>query len=69
MPEGGQMNTTQIMQQIKQEVMDSQNCTNDQSVRYIAKLISRSPRTVYEYLSANRPDIPKQLLELLKLKL
>lgn len=57
------------MQQIKKEVMDSQNCTTDQAVRYIAGLVSRSPKTVYEYLSINRPDIPDQLLELLKLKL
>lgn len=63
------MNNTQIMQQIKKEVMDSQGCTNSQAVEYIARLVSRSPRTVYEYLSINRPDIPGQLLELLKLKL
>ena len=63
------MNNTQQMQDIKQEIMNSQNCTNDQAVRYIGELVSRSPATVYEWLSINRPDIPNQLLELLKLKL
>lgn len=63
------MDKTQQMQEIKQGVMNSQGCTTDQAVRYISKLISRSRHTVYEYLSANRPDIPKQLLELLLLKL
>lgn len=60
---------TQIMQDIKQDIMAEQDCTTDHAVRYIAKLISRSPRTVYEYLSINRQEIPDQLLELLKLKL
>ena len=63
------MNNTQIMQDIKQDVMNSQNCNTDQAVRYIGELVSRSPRTVYEWLSINRPDIPVQLLELLQLKL
>jgi len=60
---------TEEMQKIKKDVMDSQGCTNDQAVQYISKLVSRSPKTVYEWLSINRPDIPDQLLELLKLKL
>ena len=60
---------TKTMQDIKKEIMESQDCTNDQAVRYIADLVSRSPLTVYEWLSNNRPDIPDQLLELLKLKL
>ena len=61
--------TAKIMQEIKQEVMDSQNCTTDQAVRYISRLVSRSPKTVYEWLSINRQNIPDQMLELLKLKL
>jgi len=63
------MSKTKEMQEIKQGIMDSQRCSNDQAVRYIAKLVSRSRRTVYEWMSANRPNIPDQLLELLKLKL
>ena len=63
------MSNLQEMQEIKQKIMNSQHCTNDQAVRYIARLVSRSRRTVYEWLSENRPDIPNQLLELLKLKL
>ena len=61
--------TAKIMQEIKKEIMDSQNCTTDQAVRYIARLVSRSPKTVYEWLSVNRQNIPPQMLELLKLKL
>jgi len=60
---------TKIMQEIKRDVMKEQDCTTDQAVRYIAGLISRSPASVYEYLSINRQEIPDQLLELLRLKL
>lgn len=63
------MSKTKEMQKIKQGIMKSQRCSNDQAIRYIGKLVSRSPRTVYEWMSANRPNIPDQLLELLKLKL
>lgn len=63
------MNKTQQMQQIKKQVMDSRGCTNNEAVNHISSLVSRSPRTVYEWLSIDRPDIPEQLLELLKLKL
>lgn len=63
------MSNLKEMQEIKQGIMNSQNCSNDQAVRYIGRLVSRSRRTVYEWLSENRPEIPNQLLELLKLKL
>lgn len=63
------MSNLKEMQEIKQGIMNSQRCSNDQAVRYISRLLGRSPRTIYEYLSMNRPDIPKQSLELLKLKL
>lgn len=63
------MGNTEIMQGIKADIMMEQDCTTDQAVRYIAKLISRSPASVYEYLSINRQDIPPQLLELLQLKM
>ena len=63
------MSNRKELQQIKQDIMNEQECTTDQAVRYIAKLVSRSPRTTYEWLSVNRADIPDQLLELLKLKL
>jgi len=63
------MNNTQAMQKIKQDIMKEQDCTNDQAVRYIADLLSRSRLTVYDWLSINRPEIPDQLLELLRLKL
>ena len=58
--------STKIMQKIKQDIMDSQNCSGDQAVRYISKLVSRSTKVVYEWLSNNRPDIPRQTLEILK---
>ncbi len=63
------MSNLQEIQEIKKSIMVEQDCNNDQAVKYIADLVSRSRRTVYEWLSANRPDIPDQLLELLKLKL
>ena len=61
--------STKIMQKIKQDIMDCQNCSADQAVRYIGRLVSRSPKAVYDWLSNNRPDIPSRTLEILKLHL
>jgi type II secretory pathway predicted ATPase ExeA len=63
------MTKIEEMQEIKKRVMVETGYTNDQAVRYIALLLSRSPYTIYDYLSVNRVDIPDQALELLKLKL
>lgn len=62
------MSNLDELQTIKRQLM-SEGMTNDEAVNHIAKLISRSRLTIYEYLSKGRQDIPDNSLELLKFKL
>ena len=63
------MTKTEHMQKIKYELMDKNEWSTEEAVNFIAKTLHRSPKTVYEYLSVGRANIPSNSLELLKLKL
>lgn len=63
------MNKTQIMQGIKAKIMEDRKCGSTEAVNIIAKAVSRDIKSAYNWLDIKRPDIPNQLLELLKLKL
>lgn len=63
------VNKLNELQDIKQMIMNSSGCSNHAAVLHIGYLVNRSPKTVYEWLSEGRQEIPDQVLELLKLKL
>lgn len=63
------MTKTEQVQKIKYELMDKNDWTTEEAVNFIAKSLHRSPKTVYEWLSVGRANIPTNSLELLRMKL
>lgn len=63
------MTKTEKLQKIKYDLMDKNDWTTQEAVEWIAKTLHRSPKTIYEYLSIGRANIPVNSLELLTFKI